>query len=96
MKALIDKADKFVKNLKNLQWRTFFFLNPNIGKPTKETYGFNSTKSPPSLPPPPPPTHTHTPTPFPELKGFEEGLEEPMTENIKFREVNNNFQSTEA
>ena len=73
IKALIDKADKFVKNLR---WRTFFFLNPNTEKTTKETYGFISTKSPPSIP---------------ELKDFEEGLV-PIIENIKFRNVNNSFQ----
>ena len=34
IKALINKTEKFVKNLR---WRTFFFLNPDLENSTKET-----------------------------------------------------------
>ena len=73
IKALINKTEKFVKNLR---WRTFFFLNPDLENSTKETYGFNSTKSPPFIP---------------ELKEFEHGLA-LLIENMKFRKFDNEFQ----
>ena len=73
IKALINKTEKFVKNLR---WRTFFFLNPDLENSTKETYGFNSTKSPPFIP---------------ELKEFEDGLA-LLIENMKFRKFDNEFQ----
>ena len=47
IKALINKTEIFVKNLR---WRTFFFFNPDLENSTKETYGFKSTKSPPFIP----------------------------------------------
>ena len=43
IKALLNKTEKFVKNL---CWKTFFFLNSDLENSTKESYGFNSTKSP--------------------------------------------------
>ena len=73
IKALINKTENFVQNLR---WRTFFFLLPDLENSTKETYGFNSTKSPPFIP---------------ELKEFENGLA-LLIENIKFRKFDNEFQ----
>ena len=68
-----NKVETFVKNLR---WRTFFFLNPDLESPSKKTYGFNSTKPPPSIP---------------ELKDFEDGLA-LLIENIKFRSTKSNLQ----
>ena len=73
IKALINKTEKFVKNQRR---RTFFFLNPDLENSTKETYGFNSTKSPPFIP---------------ERKEFEDGLA-LLIENIKFRKFDKEFQ----
>ena len=73
IKALINKTEKFVKNLRR---RTFFFLNPDSENSTKETYGFNSTKSPPFIP---------------ELKEFEDSLA-LLIENTKFRKFDNELQ----
>ena len=43
MKSLIDKTHKF---LKRMRWKAHFFENPATGE-RKETFGFNSEKSPP-------------------------------------------------
>ena len=51
-------------------------MNPDLENSTKETYGFNSSKSPPFIP---------------ELKEFEDGLA-LLIENIKFRKFDNEFQ----
>ena len=51
-------------------------MNPDLKNSTKETYDFNSTKSPPFIP---------------ELKEFEDGLALP-NENIKFRKFDKEFQ----
>ena len=55
--------------MRNIRWRTFFFLNPDIKGETKETYGFKSTKSPP---------------PIHELKQFEDGILD-LVQNIEFK-----------
>ena len=73
LKTLINKTEKFVRNLR---WRTFFFLNPHLVPQHKETYGFPSKKSPP---------------PIHELRDFEHGLTE-IIDSIKFRNVENTFQ----
>ena len=44
---LIEKTGIF---LKNLRWRAFFFLNPKATTEGIKTYGFNTRKSPPSIP----------------------------------------------
>ena len=44
MKALIDKTHKF---LKRIRWRAYFFDNPAPSSQRRETFGFNSEKSPP-------------------------------------------------
>ena len=43
--ALIHSVEKFVRNLR---WRSFFFLNPQ-DKPSKETYGFKSIRAAPKI-----------------------------------------------
>ena len=43
MKSLIDKTHKF---LKRMRWKAHFFENPTTSE-RKETFGFNSEKSPP-------------------------------------------------
>lgn len=74
LKCLIGKCETFVRNIR---WRTFFFLNPDAKTSTKETFGFKSTKSPPNIP---------------ELKDFEEKLI-LMIQNIRFRKSNDSFQN---
>jgi hypothetical protein len=74
LKCLISKAEKFMRNIR---WRTFFFLNPDIQAEDKETYGFNSTKSPPYIP---------------ELKQFEDGMLD-IVQNIEFLSTSKPFQN---
>ena len=64
-KRLIEKTEKFIKNMR---WRAFFFLHPEASKDNKETYGFNSRKTPP---------------PIPELREFEDKISE-MIQSVKF------------
>ncbi|XP_072050354.1 uncharacterized protein [Amphiura filiformis] len=71
--CLTNKAEKF---LKNIRWRTFFFLNPDASSRRKETYGFPTTKPPPQVP---------------ELKEFEDGMLN-IIQNVEFRNVNKPFQ----
>ena len=73
IKASINKTESFVKNLR---WRTFFFLNPDLERPSKKSYGFNSTKPTLSIP---------------ELKDFEDGIT-LLIENIKFKSTKSNLQ----
>ena len=74
IKTLISKSETFVKNIR---WRTFFYLNPDLRMDHKETYGFISTEPPPIIP---------------ELKEFENDLVD-LIQNIKFRHVPNHFQN---
>ncbi len=73
LKCLISKAETFMRNIR---WRTFFFLNPDITSESKETYGFKSTKSPPFIP---------------ELKEFEDGMLN-LVQNIEFNHSKSQFQ----
>ena len=73
LKSLISKTELF---LRNLRWKTFFFLNPNIPPTAKETYGFKSTKLPPFIA---------------ELKEFEDGLMK-MIQSIEFENRVDKFQ----
>ncbi len=73
LKYLITKAETFMRNIR---WRTFFYLNPEITTEQKETYGFKSTKSPPSIP---------------ELKEFENGMLH-LVQNIEFNNSTSQFQ----
>ena len=75
MQEMIASAEKFIRNLR---WRTHFFLNPKSKSNKKETYGFPSSKTPPHVP---------------ELKELEDGMLN-IIQNIKFRKHINKFQST--
>ena len=44
---MIRAIEKFQRNL---AWRVWHKLNPNISTSKKETYGFRSTNPPPNLP----------------------------------------------
>ena len=76
-KRLIEKVESFVRRLR---WKAFFFLRGDSRTETdfnhKESYGFNSAKSPPYVE---------------ELKPFEDDLIE-LIENLKFRHVHDAFQ----
>ena len=74
IKTLVSKSETFVKNIR---WRAFFYLNPDLRMDQKETYGFISTKPPPIIQ---------------ELKEFENDLVH-LIQNIKFRHVPNHFQN---
>ena len=74
LKALVSKTEIFIKNLR---WRTFFFLNPDLKVQDKETFGFPSQKPPPILP---------------ELKEFEDEIID-MIQNVKFKVNRSTFQS---
>ena len=73
-KAIISKTETFIRNIR---WRAFFYLNPDLKCKDKETFGFRSTKPAPIVP---------------ELKDFEEGLLN-IIQTIKFNNVNDEFQN---
>ena len=74
IKTLISKSEISVKNIR---WRAFFYVNPDLKMDQKKTYGFISTKSPPIIQ---------------ELKEFENDLVD-LIQNIKFKHVPNHFQT---
>ena len=73
LKCLVDKTEQF---LRRLRWRAFFFLNPKASSETKETYGFNSRKTPPIVE---------------ELKEFENCMID-LAQSIEFKTRKNTFQ----
>ena len=60
-----------------MKWRAHHFLNPTVAKSTKETYGLNTSNSPP---------------PIKELKALQDGLCE-IARNIQFRDLKDPFQN---
>lgn len=58
-----------------MRWKAHFFLHPDQSTPTKENFGFKSTKNPP---------------PIDELKDFEDGMMN-IIQATKFKPVNNKF-----
>ena len=58
-----------------MHWKAHFFLNPDTTSPSKETYGFKSTKNS---------------SPIEELKDFEDDMLK-MIQSVKFKQVNNPF-----
>ena len=58
-----------------MRWKAHSFLNPDTTSFTKETYGFKSTKNPPSIE---------------ELKDFEDDMLK-MIQSVKFKQINNPF-----
>ena len=73
MKRLIEKGESFISRLR---WKLFFIQNPSNDGENKENFGFNSTKSAPSIK---------------ELKQFEEDFFH-MLKNIEFRPIHSEFQ----
>ena len=74
LKRLIEMTEPF---LRRLRWRAFFFLHPEAATTAKETYGFNTTKSP---------------MPIPELIEFESGVLS-MIQDVKNMNTENKFQN---
>ncbi len=72
--TLIEKTELLCRRMR---WRAFFYLRSTPDAKKHETYGFNSTKSPPSIP---------------QMLNFENRLIN-MINNLKFRKVNCNFQN---
>ena len=60
-----------------MRWKAFFFLNPSAQAEVRETYGFNSTKTPPNVP---------------EMKNFEDKMTN-LIQSIKFEKRSNHFQN---
>ncbi|XP_067940660.1 uncharacterized protein [Watersipora subatra] len=75
MRSLIAATESLCRRIR---WQAFFFLHPEITTANKETYGFNSKKSPPSIL---------------ELQSFETQLFN-LIRNVKFRHKHCEFQNT--
>lgn len=73
MQQLIAKSEKFIKNLR---WRAFFYLNPKSKGEQTNTYGFNTTRSPPAIK---------------ELRTFENRMCN-IIQGIQFSDTTNKFQ----
>ena len=74
LQELISSTESFIKNIR---WRSYFFLNPNTKPKHKDAFGFPSTKPPPYVP---------------ELKELEDGMLN-IIQNIKFNQYHNKFQA---
>lgn len=73
LRVLVEKTEHLIRRMR---WRAFFFLNPNVKGDQKETYGFKSTISPPSVK---------------ELKQFEARMRQ-LIQTVQFKPHNNAFQ----
>ena len=67
MKRLIEMTEKLINRMR---WRAYHFLNPSSESEHRETYGFNSKKTPPQVP---------------ELSEFEAKMTN-LIQNIEFKE----------
>ena len=74
LKCLIEKTESF---LRRMRWKAFFFLNPQVVPPAKETFGFNTTKSA---------------KPIAEMNEFENGMLN-LIQNVEFKNNNGEFQN---
>ena len=74
MMKLIEMTEHFIKSLR---WRAYYYLHPEAKGNTKDTYGFKSLKSPPTVP---------------ELTNFEKRIKK-LIQNIKFKPVRCQFQN---
>ena len=72
-RRLIEKTEKFIRSLR---WRAYFYLHPEAKSKQKETYGFNSRKTPPVIE---------------EMRTFENRMAETI-KNIEFKKCDNSFQ----
>ena len=72
-KRLIEATEKFMRAMR---WRAFFFLHPDAGKEDIESYGFNSRRSPPSIP---------------LMQHFEDSMRN-LIQSVQFRKTNNKLQ----
>ena len=72
LQRLIERTEQFSRRM---HWKAHFFLNPDTTSPSKETYGFKSTKNS---------------SPIEELKDFEDDMLK-MIQSVKFKQVNNPF-----
>lgn len=72
-RRLIEKTEKLIRNMR---WRAFFYLHPEANVSTKETYGFNSSKTPPVID---------------EMRVFENRMTD-LIQNIEFDNHSNDFQ----
>ncbi|CAB4012136.1 Hypothetical predicted protein, partial [Paramuricea clavata] len=73
LKCLVEKTESF---LRRVRWKAYHFLKPTQSEPTKETFGFNTTKSPP---------------PTKELEAFE-GKMLSLIQNVQFKNHHTEFQ----
>ena len=73
LQSLIDSAEKFIRSIR---LKTFFYLNPNENAERKNTYDFNSSKSPPKIP---------------ELKDFEDEMLK-LVQSVEFKSSASKFQ----
>ena len=70
LQRLIERTEQFSRRM---HCKAHFFLNPDTTSPSKETYGFKSTKNS---------------SPIEELKDFEDDMLK-MIQSLKFKQVNN-------
>ena len=73
-KRLIEKTESVIKRMR---WKAFFYLHPENSTTQKETFGFNSTRTPPKIE---------------EMKKLEDDLLN-IIGNIEFKKVNCQFLS---
>ena len=74
LQMLVNSTEKFMKNLR---WKTFFYLNPNDKPDRSEKYGFKSIKAAPGVP---------------EIKAFEDDLID-LVKNVEFDKNLNHFKA---
>ena len=84
IEAALRAADRLENNstinkfIRNLEWRTHFYLNPRDTPNMKENYGFKSLNAPPRTP---------------ELRPFEDSLLH-LIQNIEFSTISNPYLNT--
>ncbi len=74
LKCLVEKTESF---LRRVRWKAYHFLKPTQPEAAKETFGFNTTKSPP---------------PIKELEAFESKMLS-LVQRVQFKTHHNKFQN---
>ena len=74
LKYLVEKTESF---LRRVRWKAYHFLKPTQHEAAKETFGFNTTKSP---------------APIKELESFERKMLS-IIQNVQFKNHRNEFQN---